>query len=253
VPLLAVATLAAVALGVVALRGPADPADEAPQTSMRVAAWLASNLPDRARLSAPANWRDPLLRSGPVWTVVGYQRTRPGDVLILDSAQAHTVTSARLRQLVTRSELLATFAGVQVRHVLPTTRAAALQARRAAGGRLVDNLDVRLTPGAWRDLVGGGVDTRLIDLIAAAAAAGHSVDVAGFERDAKSEAAGAPARSMRVTAVDGLLVDDTGGAAGLSTLRDLQLQQPGAPGTVTVRTAPRPAVLQITYPLPGQP
>jgi hypothetical protein len=253
VALLAVAAVAAVAIGMATLRGRTDSADHPAQAAGKVAAWVAPNLPDRARISAPGSWRDPLRRAGPGWTVVGYQRTRPGDVLILEPAQAHELSSTRLQRLLSRSELLATFSGVQVRQVLPTTRAAALQARRDAGGRLVDNLDVRLTPGAWRDLVAGVVDTHLVDLLAAAAAAGHTVDVAAFDRDEKSRAAGAPARSMRVTAVDGQLVEDTGGAAGLSTLRALQLRQPGTRGDVTVSTAPRPAVLQVTYPLPGQP
>jgi hypothetical protein len=245
-----IAVAAATVAAAVALRGGGDPADDSPAAAMRVAAWLAPNLPAKPRIASPASWREPLQRARPGWTVIGYPSIRPGDVLILDAGETRGLPSAQLQRLVTRSELLADFSGVQVRQVLDRPRTAALQERRDAGARLVADVDVRLTPRAWKDLIAGNVDARLVDLLAAAVAAGHTVDVATFDRDEKSRAAGAAARSMRVTAVDGQLVDDTGGTAGLGALRALQLQQRDGSGAVTVDSLPRPAVLQVTYPLP---
>jgi hypothetical protein len=245
-----IAVTAATAGAVVALRGGGDPADDSPAAAMRVTAWLTPNLPATPRVAAPVSWRGPLQRARPGWTVVGYPSSRPGDVLILDAGETRGLSSARLQRLVTRSELLASFSDVQVRQVLDRPRTAVLQARRDAGARLVTDVDVRLTPRAWKDLIAGNVDARLVDLLAAAAGAGHTVDVAMFDRDEKSRAAGAPARSMRVTAVDGQLVDDTGGTVGLRVLRALELQQGDGSGTVTVDSSPRPAVLHVAYPLP---
>jgi hypothetical protein len=249
---LLVVLAAVIAVAVLRAVGPAGVSSRPPGAD-RVSAWLAPNLPVQARVAAPGSWRAPLHQARRGVTVVGYARARPGDVLILSPGETRGLPSTKLQRLMTRSELLAAFPGIQVRQVLDRPRAQALLARRDAGSRLVANLDVRLTPSAWRSLVAGDVDVRLVDLLAGATAAGHTIDVSGFVRDMQSRAAGAPARIVQLTAVDGQLVDDTGGTAGLSTLQDLLLEQPAGAGTVAVRSSPPPAVLLVTFPLAGRP
>ncbi|HEX7189291.1 MAG TPA: hypothetical protein VF423_13795 [Actinomycetes bacterium] len=124
------------------------------------------------------------------------------------------------------------------------TTADDLAVRRESGRQLVTDTRVRLTPRAWATLSHGDVHARLIGLLERFVER-HTIDVAAFPRTPAERAAGAPARSMRVTAIDGQLVDDATGTAG--AMRAALLSQPGeiAPDSVTLRRDPPPAVLLV--------
>ena len=238
------------AAGIAAGRGFGS-GDEAgrPDAAAAVSSWLEQNTQARFRVAAPASWREPLREVRPRASVVGYAQLRPTDLLVLSSGQTQELPSEQLQRLVHHSELMAAFgAGVQVRQVLGRSRVAELRGRRAAGSHVVTDLDIRLTPRAWRTLADGNVDPRLMAVLARADAAGLQVDVAGFPRDRPERAARAPARRMRVTALGGHLVDDALGGGAARMRAELLTPSLGlAPDAVRVALSPRPAVLVVAF------
>jgi hypothetical protein len=81
------------------------------------------------------------------------------------------------------------------------------RARRVeAGRRLVKSVDLRLTPRAWAMLTHGEVDLAAVMLLRRLLAS-HRIDVSSFRSDRLAAAAGAPARSVNISAVDGATPD----------------------------------------------
>jgi hypothetical protein len=154
-----------------------------------------------------------------------------------------------VRPLIRRSLPRAEFPdGTQVRQLVTRSVARDRELRKAAGRRLVSDVQVRLTPGAWSMLARGRVDLRLVALIDRLTPE-HSIDVAGFPRTAEERAAGAPARSMLVTAIDGALVADGGPA--VTSMRGL-LDQPGSLSPAQISEVPEaaPTALLVRMLLP---
>ena len=140
--------------------------------------------------------------------------------------------------------------GYEIRQTVESASPAQARAeRRTSGRRLVADTRLRLTPRAWAALTAGDVDPGLTGLLEQVVQ-NHTVDVTAFRRTAAERAAGAPARAMLVTAVDGQLVADRGdvaamGAALFGALGEL------APDSLTVRTEPAPAGLLVRVLLPS--
>jgi hypothetical protein len=176
---------------------------------------------------------------------------RPG-VLVVTFAGPKAKSPGPAEGYVRRSELVARFpSGFAVRQVGPRGQAAeARRQRRETARQLLADTRVRLTPRAWSRLAHGDVDPRLLGLLDRVANS-HTIDVAAFPRDPVQRAAGAPARAMRVTAVDGVLVGDPD--ANVIDLRAVLLSQSGddRPDAVTPRLSTEPPVLLVRVLLPS--
>ena len=148
-------------------------------------------------------------------------------------------------RLLRRWEPLAVFpGGLQVRQVLDRPRGAEAATRQAIGRQVVADIGVRLTPQAWKSLIRGAVDRRLTAVLSQVAQGG-AIDVSAFPRDRAMRAADAPARVMRVTAINGQLVDDSDRIARMRA--EILAQPPGlVPDSVTLRRTPSPAVLLVS-------
>jgi hypothetical protein len=114
-------------------------------------------------------------------------------------------------------------------------------ARRVEAGRgLVKSVNLRLTPRAWTLLANGKVNLSVVSLLRRLLRT-HTVEVSSFPRDRLTTAAGAPARSVDITSLDGATPD-----AGL-------IQAVRAPGTRTHVGQDRghPALV-VNLPITGQ-
>ena len=122
--------------------------------------------------------------------------------------------------------------------VEPGRDAASVEAELArqveAGRRLVESVNLRLTPRAWTMLANGKVDLSVTSLLRRLLRT-HTVEVSSFPRDPLATAAGAPARTVAITGIDGATAD----AALVQSVR--------APGTRTHlgRDRGRPALVVV--------
>ena len=122
--------------------------------------------------------------------------------------------------------------------VEPRRDAASVEAELArqveAGRRLIASVNLRLTPRAWTMLANGKVDLSVTSLLRRLLRA-HTVQASLFPRDPLTTAAGAPARTVDITGLDGATPD----AALVQSVR--------APGTRTYlgRDRGRPALVVL--------
>jgi hypothetical protein len=214
-----------------------------------LAAWLARSTDKGTRVVAPSGLLEQLRTALPGRKVTRVAQARPG-VLVVHRAGQRPNDQASTTRPAEVSEVVARFpSGFTVRQLGLGGREARVD-RSDMSRRLLADTDVRLTPRAWRRLAEGDVDPRLLGLLGRVARK-HTIDVAAFPRDARERAAGAPARTMRVTAIDGLLVGDA--EPDIQQLRALLLSQPGdvSPDSVTARRAAEPPVLVVRVLLPS--
>jgi hypothetical protein len=123
-------------------------------------------------------------------------------------------------------------------------------ARRAVGGMLLRNPDLRVSPAGRRELAAGQVDTRLLSAIAALATPYH-VDVTGFGAPAAGASPGVPLRSADISPAS---AGPRRGAATLDSLKRFLLAQQALfrPGDVTtVRLASGQTVLRVEFTAPS--
>jgi hypothetical protein len=227
-------------------RGPGNRTGQAaagPGHETQLADWLTDNTARGATVLVPAALRPVLRRAAPTLALRTYTGTPRGaaDLVVVDSrASRPRVPAAPTGDLVARFGS----GGWEVRAVAGGWGGPAV--RRQAGRQLVADVRLRLTPRAWSTLVAGTVDPRVLGLLAGVVA-GHTLDVAGFPRAAAERAAAAPARSVRITALDGALVQDGAGPAVRAVLGALAL--PSAPDEV--RQAPGGEALVARFLLPA--
>jgi hypothetical protein len=216
----------------------------------RAASWLARHTADGTEIAVPRLWKRQLQATLPGRKVTA----RPGprtDLLVIGRDAVPGAGSDTLRRLWGSSDQVAVFGGrVQVRQVLGAPFREVRDARREAGRRLVADTDIRLTPQAWSTLVRGDVDVRVMTLLRRWAVS-RTIDIAAFPRDSTQRMADAPARRMSVTAIDGVLVDDSRAPAQLRA--QLLAQPPGLiPHSVTRRTRSGSEVLVVSFALPTE-
>jgi len=123
-------------------------------------------------------------------------------------------------------------------------------ARRAVGGMLLRNPDLRVSPAGRRELAAGQVDARLLSTIAALATPYH-VDITGFGAPAAGASPGVPLRSADISPAP---AGPRGGAATLDSLKRFLLAQEALfrPGDVTtVRLASGQTVLRVEFTAPS--
>jgi hypothetical protein len=128
-------------------------------------------------------------------------------------------------------------------------------ARRAAGGLLLRNPHVRVSPAGRRDLAAGQVDTRLLSALGALATPYH-VDITGFGAPAAGASPGVPLRSADISPADISPAEARRGraAASLDSVKRFLLTQraPFRPANVTtVRLASGQAVLHVEFTAPS--
>jgi hypothetical protein len=123
-------------------------------------------------------------------------------------------------------------------------------ARRAAGGLLLRNPHVRVSPAGRRDLAAGQVDTRLLSALGALATPYH-VDITGFGAPAAGASPGVPLRSADISPTE---ARRGRAAASLDSVKRFLLTQraPFRPANVTtVRLASGQAVLHVEFTAPS--
>jgi hypothetical protein len=177
----------------------------------------------------------------------------PGSEVIVSTAAVRDQFGSRLASMYAPVALAAFGSGsarVAVRVVAADGSAAYLRslhadaaARRAAGGQLLRNPHVRVSPAGRRELAAGQVDTRLLSAIGALATPYH-VDITGFGAPAAGASPGVPLRSA----------DISPGAASLHSVKSFLLAQqaPFRPADVTtVRLAGGQTVLHVEFTAPS--
>jgi hypothetical protein len=119
-------------------------------------------------------------------------------------------------------------------------------ARRNAGGILVREINLRLTPQAWAAIAEGDADARIMTALTELTA-GHRIDVSDLPRPAADRRSGIPARAAVVTAVDGVPVGSS--ASGEVEARRVldSLPPPYRPDSVAVQDKDGRPGLVITY------
>jgi hypothetical protein len=246
-PLVLIATVAvclllAVSAGLAITTGGDDGSPETPaltrQQSSRLADWLRANTRQDAVIAAPANLRLRLgagLRGRQVVTIAD-PAVRP-DLIVLPRASEPPFPVRAVARLWTSWSR-----AVEVLEPLPNgeSRQVELNRRIDAGRRLVKSVNLRLTPRAWTMLANGKVDLSVSSLLRRLLRT-HTVEVSSFPRDLLTTAAGAPARTVHITSLDGATPD-----AGL-------IQTVRAPGTRTHvgRDRGRPALV-VDLPIASQ-
>jgi hypothetical protein len=225
--------------------------------------WVLTNLPSRPRLAV----------DDPVWFALvraGYPADKLAAVGAIGPAGAGPVefVACRMAALAgagasvnpvvraawTHAVPVARFGSgvdlVEVRRVVagtadPDRSAGAATARTEAGGALLRNGNLRLSPGAATVLRRGGVDGRLLALLATLAA-DHALAVPDFPV-VDGEDPAAPRRLVTITAVDGTPVRP-GSAAVADLERFMTAQQPPyRPAAVTPVAVAGAAALQVRF------
>jgi hypothetical protein len=200
-----------------------------------LASWLGDNTIVGTRVAAPAGTRAQLAEALPGRTLVRYVDAASGDLVVLRRGQPQAPGALTMGLLSASAPvaLLDTRAGaVEVRQLRPpgVSRAAEQNGRRAVGRQLVGRVELRLTPQAWEMLARGEVDVRVVALVADLLRS-HTVEVSSFPRDSVTRAAGAPARSVSITAMDGRAL---GQGLARTPLTDLNPAAVGGPDRVAL-------------------
>ncbi|MGZ4632316.1 MAG: hypothetical protein ACXV2G_06570 [Actinomycetes bacterium] len=222
--------------------------------------WIVHNVDRHLLVAADASAAAGLRRAGyPKDRVVELADLTTTPDLVLEAGAADSTARAvppAATAALRRSVVVARFGSgsgrAEVRQVLPagTSAAKERQVRADVADGLLTNVRLRLTPGAWARLARGQTDPRLLAALSALSAR-HDVDVLDLPRTAPERRAAAPARSVRVTALDGAPL--TAGSPALrDVLRLLRAQRPPyRPGSSTVEHLHGRTVLRITYPAPS--
>jgi hypothetical protein len=201
-----VCLLVAVAAGLAIRTGSDDRSPESSrltrQQSSQLAGWLRANTREGAVIAAPSDLRpglEAVLRDRQVVTIE--DDLDPGtDLVVLPRGWQPPLHGLVVASLTTRTRPV---------DVLEPRRdaasVAAEQTRRVeAGRRLVESVTLRLTPRAWTMLADGKVDLSVVALLRRLLLT-HTVEVSSFPRDRLAAAAGAPARTVNITGLDGAL------------------------------------------------
>jgi hypothetical protein len=237
-----VCLLLAVAAGL-AIRTASDDGSPEPtgltrQQSSQLAGWLRANTREGAVIAAPSDLRPELeaaLRDRQVVTIED-DPDQATDLVVLPRGWQPALPGLAVASLGTRTR---TFDVLEPRRDAASVEAE-LARRVEAGRRLVASVNLRLTPRAWTMLANGKVDLSVASLLRRLLRT-HTVEVSSFPRDPLATAAGAPARTVDITSLDGATPD-----AGL-------IQTVRAPGTRTHvgRDRGRPALV-VHLPIAGQ-
>jgi hypothetical protein len=168
------------------------------------AEWMRSNLPEGTTLLTDAQAAPPGFTNSPVgqpdqdWHAFDYLLTKPGDPPL------DTKVAAVWRASVP----VAVFPTVQVRRIIQTAPEETLRTREAdradrlvAGTALLSNPHIMASPQAQTTLAAGGLDLRAAATLTAISGA-LDVAVVDIEQVKAEAAAGMPARSMTIHAVD---------------------------------------------------
>jgi hypothetical protein len=170
------------------------------QESAQLASWLRSNTREDAVIAAPSDLR-PVLEDGlPHWRIVSIEddRDQATDLVVLPRGWRPPLPGLVVASLGTRA---GTVDVVKPRRDAATGEAE-LARRVQAGRRLVESVNLRLTPRAWTMLANGQVDLSVASLLRALLKT-HTVEVSSFPRDPLTIAAGAPARTVDITSLSG--------------------------------------------------
>ena len=263
---LAPATLAVLALAGVAavprwLPDRVDGLTADDDASVRAAAdWVADNVDDGARLVVDEGiWLDVVVAGHDPAAVVAYDRV-PGSlldhdhvVLVPGALVGRSPTDPLVRAVATSPAVAAFGDGgdrTEVRRLAgddPPPDPMALDAADA-GTALATNGRLTLTPEADALLRAGGVDERVLTLLATVAV-DHRVSVAGFPLPAAEAAAHAPARTVEIAAVDDQPVRaDSAGVVDVTSFLERQdgWYRPATVGVAAGRGGR--AVLRVVYP-----
>jgi hypothetical protein len=238
----AVCLLLAVAAGLAIRTGGGDGSPDAPaltrQQSLQLAGWLRANTRAGAVIAAPSDLRPVLvdeLRDRQVVSVDD-EPGRAADLVVLPRGGQPALPGLAVASLGAPNR---TVDVLEPRRDEATVEAE-LARRVEAGRRLVESVNLRLTPRAWTMLANGNVDLSVASLLRRLIRT-HTVEVSSFPRDLLTTAAGAPARAVSITSLDGARPD-----AGLVQA----VRAPGARANVG-RDRGRPALV-VHLPLAGQ-
>jgi hypothetical protein len=199
-----VCLLLAVAAGLATRTGSDDgspePSGLTRQESSQLAGWLRANTRKGAVIGAPADLRPVLearLRDRQVVTIGG-DPDPATDLVVLPRGWQPALPGLAVASLATRTRT--------VDVLEPRRDAASVEAELArrveAGRRLVESVNLRLTPRAWMMLANGKVDLTVASLLRRLLRT-HTVEVSSFPRDRLATAAGASARTVNITSLDG--------------------------------------------------
>ncbi|MBM6398777.1 DUF2079 domain-containing protein [Phycicoccus sonneratiae] len=269
----ALVAAAALAVGVAApgwagqLRGLLIAPLDQPMTD--ATAWIARNVPVGDRiLTDDALWVDLVEQGRDRGDVVWFYKPdtdpdvpRGADayrwVVSTDSVRSDPRSFPTLAAALERGIPAATFGTgerrVDVLRVGPEgTDGAGAEERRAAaaaaGQQLVANPAVRTEPAARDALLSGRVDPRLLALLASSAAR-YSVTLDDLPQPPEEEAAGAPRRTVRITAVDGRPAVPDGPAAALAAATKKERASFAAQVRFLPAAGGTPPTLTLTYPM----
>jgi putative peptide zinc metalloprotease protein len=268
-PLLVVA-FAALAGPVAAAAGPAaapagpaaldETAAAAEQAAVR---WLAANLGPEATVAADSALQATAKRAGISAALTTYDALGPDPASVAVLAVTATTREAAsadagLASAVRRSRLIAAFGEGTARVELRRTQAGPgrpdrgaddyreAAARREAGADLAANPRLALSPAAREAVRQGGVDPRLLGVLAAFVR-DHDLSVSAFPTVQGEEKTGALLRVARITAVGGEPVR-RGGLAQEALENWLAAQRPPhVPLSVVLREEDRVPVVEVTY------
>jgi hypothetical protein len=228
--------LLAVSVGLAIRTGGDDGSSESSgltrQQSSQLAGWLRANTRAGAVIAAPADLR-PVLEDGLRDRQIVTLEDDPDpatDLVVLPRGSQPALPGLAVASMATGTR--------PVDVIEPGRDAASVEAELArqveAGRRLVESVNLRLTPRAWTMLANGKVDISVASLLRRLLRT-HTVEVSSFPRDPLVTAAGAPARTVAITGIDGATAD----AALVQSVR--------APGTRTHlgRDRGRPALVVV--------
>ncbi len=170
------------------------------QQSSQLAGWLRANTREGTVIAAPSDLRSVLEdRLGDRQVVAIEDDADPAtDLVVLPRGWQPALPGLAVASLTT---------GTRTVDVLePRRDAASVQAELArrveAGGASWGPSNLRLTPRAWTMLANGLVDLSVASLLRSLLRT-HTVEVSSFPRDRLATAAGAPARTVNITSLDG--------------------------------------------------
>jgi hypothetical protein len=200
----AVGLLLAVAAGLAIRTGSDDGSSQSSgltrQQSSRLAGWLRANTLEGVVIAAPSDLRSVLqdgLRDRQVVTIED-DPDPEADLVVLPRGWRPALPGLAVASLTTPTRT--------VDVLEPRRDAASVEAelaRRVEAGRgLVESVNLRLTPRAWTMLANGTVDLSVASLLRRLLRT-HTVEVSSFPRDSLATAAGAPARTVNITSLDG--------------------------------------------------
>jgi hypothetical protein len=208
------------------------------QQSSQLAGWLRANTREGAVIAAPSDLRPVLEHGLPDRQIVTLEDDPDPatDLVVLPRGWQPALPGLAVASMATRTR--------PVDVVEPGRDAASVEAELArqveAGRRLVESVNLRLTPRAWTMLANGKVDLSVASLLRRLLRT-HTVEVSSFPRDRLVTAAGAAARTVNITSLDGATP-----TAGL-------IQTVGAPGTrIHVGQDRGHAALVVMLPIAGQ-